>query len=302
MDNKNNTVWRGSTTAGYAFTAVVLCYLVFSFIFSLVCSVAGISSSSQGYIYVSYLIAPAATSAALPLVFKKGRLSLRRAVPVKTKPIYFVIAALLSFGLLFSLSWLNTGFYKLLELCGYKGGSGVTMPSTSGWLVVPALFVIAVIPAISEETLFRGVMLGCMEEDCGTVNSVLMVGFCFALFHANPIQTIYQFACGCAFALLAVRSRAVLPAMIAHMLNNGIIIVLDACGLDTSGSVFDWAPLWAATLITVLSALVLIVCVAFLVFDKKPVRTRTADGVKNFFLAAAAGMAALAVVWIAGLF
>ena len=301
MNNANNTVWRGSTTAGIAFTAVVVCYLVFSLIFSLVCAVADISSSSQGYIYASYLVAPAST-AALPFVLKKGKVPFRQVVPVKTRPVYFIVAVLLSFGLLFSLSWLNTGFYMLMELCGYEGGSEVSMPSTSGGLVVLVLLVIAIIPAISEETLFRGVMLGCMEEDCGTVNSVLIVGLCFALFHASPIQTVYQFACGCIFALLAVRSRSVLPSMLVHLLNNGIIIVLDACGLDTSGNMFDWAPTWAAILVTVLSALVLIACVAFLFFDKKPMRTRAAGGVKNFFIAAAAGIAALAVVWIAGLF
>lgn len=302
MNTADNTVWRGSTAAGLAFTAVVVCYLVFSLIFSLICTFADISSSSQGYIYVSYLIAPLATAAALPFVIKKGRVPLRRVLPVRAKPIYFAVAALLSFGLLFSLSWLNTGFYMLLELCGYDGGSSVAMPETSGWLVLPALFVMAVIPAASEETLFRGVMLGCMEEDCGTVNSVLIVGFCFSLFHASPIQTVYQFACGCVFALLAVRSRSVLPSMLAHFLNNGIIIVLDACGLDTSGSVFDWVPTWAAVLVTVLSALVLAACTAFLILDKKPMRARVTGGLKSFFISAAVGIAALAVVWIAGLF
>lgn len=90
--------------------------------------------------------------------------------------------------------------------------------------------------------------------------------------------------------------------MIAHFLNNGIIIVLEACGLNTELTVFDWAPLWAAVLVTVLSAASLIVAAWFIIFDKTPLKKPVKGGVKNFFLAAGVGIVVLVIIWIAGLF
>ena len=145
-------------------------------------------------------------------------------------------------------------------------------------------------------------LLQSIKEETGHLNAVLLCGMCFALFHASALQTIYQFVCGCAFALLAIRSRSVLPGMLAHFLNNATIIILQACGLDTSGSLFDWAPLWAAVLVTVLSALSLAGAVAVMAADKTPLEKPVKGGVFAFFIAAAAGIVVLAVLWVAGFF
>ncbi len=287
---------RGSVTGGIAYSAVVFAYILISLIFSVIVTACGLSSSSPVYVYISYLIAPVAVGATLPIVLKKRRVPFRMLVPVRTEPRYCLIAVLLAFGLLFSVSWLNVGFLKLLELCGYNY-SGLNL-DLSGGMIVPALVVVALIPALFEETLFRGVLLNNIERDTGTVNAVFICGFCFALFHANPVQTVYQFVCGCAFALLAVRSRSVVPCMIAHFLNNAVILILGACGLDTDGTVFDWAPLWAAVLVTVLSALCFICAVLLLIKEKKLVAKPVRGGVKWFFLSAAAGITALAIMWL----
>ena len=165
-----------------------------------------------------------------------------------------------------------------------------------------ALLVMAFIPALFEESLFRGVILGNIRGEAGELNSVFLTGMCFALFHASAVQTLYQFICGCVFALLALRARSLVPCMLAHFLNNAAIIILEACGLNTSGTLFDWAPLWAAVLITVLSALAFIAGMVILIREKRPLAAGVKGGVKYFFLAAGVGILVLAVLWIAGLF
>ena len=125
---------------------------------------------------------------------------------------------------------------------------------------------------------------------------------CFALFHASALQTFYQFICGCAFALLAIRARSLFPCVLAHFLNNAVIVVMQACGLNTSGTLFDMLPLWAAILVTVLSALSLIGGALILVCDKTPLKKPDKGGIKKFFLSASVGIAVLAVLWIVGLF
>lgn len=296
----------GSVSGGIAFSAAVVAYIILSLIFSAICAAAGFNAEDEAYIYISYLLAPVAIAVSVPVVLRVRGVSYREMFPVKISPAkngikWYGAALLLTFGLLFSLSWLNVGFEKLLRLLGYEGQNSY-FPDLSGGKAALALLVMAVIPAVFEEALFRGVLLQNIRREAGELNSIFLCGMCFALFHASAVQTFYQFACGCTFALLAIRSRSVTPCVLAHFLNNAVIIVLQACGVETAGTVFDWVPLWAAVLITVLSVISFAGGIALLVCDKTPLGKPLKGGVKNFFLAAAAGIIALVVLWIAGLF
>ena len=91
------------------------------------------------------------------------------------------------------------------------------------------------LPAFCEELLFRGVLLNACENGMGSIRAVFTVGFCFALFHGSPEQTVYQFIAGCVFAFVAVRSRSVTPSVLMHFINNALIVILGACGLYGEG-------------------------------------------------------------------
>ena len=298
--------FTGAEYGGITFSGAVIVYAALSLIFAVICSSTGFSDNGGDvYIYLNYLVSPVAITIALFVVTKFARQPLRRSLLVKMPPgaaaKWCAVAVLLAFGLLFSLSWLNIGFEKLIRWLGYKPAPSY-FPDLSGGRAALALLVMAVLPALFEEVLFRGAVLQSIKEETGHLNAVLLCGMCFALYHASALQTIYQFVCGCAFALLAIRSRSVLPGMLAHFLNNATIIILQACGLDTSGSLFDWAPLWAAVLVTVLSALSLAGAVAVMAADKTPLKKPVKGGVFAFFIAAAAGIVVLAVLWVAGFF
>lgn len=308
MQETNKNI--GSITGGLVFSAVVVVYLILSLIFSIICSATGFSAQSQGvagdaYVYISYLVAPLAVLISLPLVLRYRNVPLRSVLPVKMPPkkgaLWCGVAVLLAFGLLFSLSWINTGFNELLKLLGYENGT-TYFPELSGGGVVLALLVMAVMPALFEETLFRGVILQNARREAGDLNAVLLCGLCFSLFHASALQTFYQFLCGCAFALLAMRARSVLPCMVAHFLNNAAIVIFEASGLNTAQTIFDWVPLWAAVLVTVLSALSLAASVFIMLYPRQPFVKPQKGGVKNFFFAASAGIVVLVILWIAGLF
>lgn len=295
----------GSVTGGIVFSAAVAAFVLLSVIFSVIVLATGLPQDSEAYIYISYLVAPAAVAISVPMALKFRRTPFKGLIHIKMEAKagakWCAVAVLLAFGLLFSLSWINVGFAALLESWGYEDTSGY-FPDLSGGRVALALLVMAVIPALFEESLFRGVILGNIRGEAGELNSVFLTGMCFALFHASAVQTLYQFICGCVFALLALRARSLVPCMLAHFLNNAAIIILEACGLNTSGTLFAWAPLWAAVLITILSALAFIAGMVILIREKRPLAAGVKGGVKYFFLAAGVGILVLAALWIAGLF
>ena len=163
-----------------------------------------------------------------------------------------------------------------------------------GFGFVGVLFVVALLPAVFEEILFRGVLLQGLES-FGKAGSVLLCGALFALYHQNPAQTVYQFCCGAAFALVALKSGSVLPTVLSHFLNNAAILIL------TKAGVTEYSPPVFIVIMTV-SAVCLLLSLGYLLFMDKQEKTpmekeRAKVERKQFLLCALIGIAVCALSW-----
>lgn len=211
---------------------------------------------------------------------------------------YFLIALLLTFGLLFSLNYLNGWFVELLGLMGYTDPAAgsfeeavAQLPSLAGGGFVGVLVVVALLPAVLEETLFRGIILDGIK-DIGTVAACLLGGLLFCVFHQNPSQTLYQFICGCAFTLLALRADSLLPAVLCHFLNNAVIVC------NYKFAFLQNVPSSAAVALYVISGVCLAGSLVYLIFFDKKTNRRKEGEIKPFFLAALVGFILCCVLWV----
>ena len=149
-----------------------------------------------------------------------------------------------------------------------------------------------------EELVFRGFLMRGLK-DFGLVAAVLLCGGLFSLYHQNPVQTIYQFCCGVAFAVVAFRAGSILPTVLAHFINNAFIVLYyHFTGQDNFAM-----PLW----LTIVTAVALVATLVYLFFfDKKESenseRTEGTKDVKGFFLFVSLGMIVCAVNWLGMLF
>jgi membrane protease YdiL (CAAX protease family) len=154
------------------------------------------------------------------------------------------------------------------------------------------MLVVAVLPAIFEELLFRGVLLQGLKGFPVWL-AALICGGLFSLFHQNPAQTLYQFFCGVAFALLALRSGSILPTVVAHFCNNAFVLCAEK---------FSWQADMLPILIA--SAVCLLVSVGYLILYA--VKAGRADEEKadwkGFLLSSSAGVVICVVGWVSGLF
>lgn len=281
--------------AGIAFSLAALAFLVLSAL--LLVAVSGIENVGEQdwYRYLCFLM-PQIGLAAVEAFWMFRSKTKPRVLARGCKFRYFPIAVLLQFGLMFSLSEVNVYFVGFLEKLGYRP-LGSTIPSLEGWNLLPAMIVIAVLPAVFEETLFRGVLTQSMRDGgWGTAATVLIAGAMFSLFHMSPEQTLYQFACGVCFALVAVRSGSVLPTMIAHFLNNAAILVATACGVNSFAEALPQG--WYIALCS-LAAVCLAATTLYLILDRKNGRRGGAKGGGAFFLTASVGIFICAIQWIA---
>lgn len=297
---RNYRLPLGSKAGGLSYTVLILVNLLVSILGSAVISLGSLTGSDAAK-YISVLVSPVAIAVILTLALKLVKQPARSLMPVKAHPKYFAIAALLAFGLLFSLNSVNGYVVKLFELMGYQPRESF-LPDYHGWKVLPVMIVVAVIPAFMEEIMFRGILLNNAEEGVGTVRAIFITGFCFALYHGSVEQTAYQFICGCVYAFLALRSRSVAPTVLAHFLNNAVVIILYACGVVNEATGEIIMPQAGEIVLYVLSAVSLIGAVVWLILDKKEVKNPAENGVKEFFIYSAIGIGAMALIWIAGLF
>ena len=91
------------------------------------------------------------------------------------------------------------------------------MSEVNFWL---ALVFIAIIPAILEEFVYRGVFYNEYRK-INTKKAVLLSGLLFGLMHMNVNQFVYAFFMGVIFALIIEATDSILASMIVHFTING---------------------------------------------------------------------------------
>ena len=250
------------------------------------------------YRYCSYLIPQLCLAGAALLYFLRTKEPVR-VVTKSCKWYYFFIAIAIQLGLLFSVSELNELFSKGMAALGYKSDS-VGVPSLDGWNLLPAIIVIALLPAIFEETLFRGILSRNMHASgWGIVPTVFIAGALFSVYHGNPVQTLYQFVSGVCLTFVAVKAGSIFPTVIAHFLNNALILGLGSAGIN---SLWESLPLGAYIAVIAVGALLFMGALAFLIFfDRKSNQKGKVVNGKRFFFCAAAGIGICAIEWIVNL-
>lgn len=130
--------------------------------------------------------------------------------------------------LIFAMMPVNSMFLDAIEAMGLKRPS-VDLPSDLAGLIIVA----AVLPAFCEEVVFRGAVAYSAGNMRNKLAALALSGALFALFHANPAQTLHQFVLGALLSLLALRSGSLWTSVIVHLFNNLLVVALNYTVLGT---------------------------------------------------------------------
>ncbi len=99
---------------------------------------------------------------------------------------------------------------------------GYTVQSNP-WIV--NLILIALVPAVVEEFIFRGLIFGAYKKRNPLVAAILSA-LLFGLIHMNINQFTYAFVIGIIFAFLTYVTGSIIPSTIAHFVVNGTSVTL----------------------------------------------------------------------------
>lgn len=98
----------------------------------------------------------------------------------------------------------------------------VIVSSTSSSELLLVVFIIAVIPAIAEEFLFRGLIQRSFQRSVGPARSIIITGIIFGAFHLNPFAIIPLIGLGLYLGFVAYRGDSIWVSVAAHFFNNAI--------------------------------------------------------------------------------
>ena len=110
------------------------------------------------------------------------------------------------------------------DVTGYNTTNISTLKVTNGGELVAGLVALALVPAILEEILYRGMVARAFTRK-SFVFAIFMSGFLFAIMHGNPIQFTHQFFMGVVCAIVYFATGSIYAPMIIHFTNNTIAVV-----------------------------------------------------------------------------
>jgi sodium transport system permease protein len=106
------------------------------------------------------------------------------------------------------------------------------IPSDGSRGLLGTLALVALTPAICEEALFRGPILRGLRARTSPAAAVVLTGLLFGIFHVELSRILPTAVLGVLLSLVALESGSILPAMLAHFLNNATLVGLAFFRLD----------------------------------------------------------------------
>ena len=87
------------------------------------------------------------------------------------------------------------------------------------------VLVIAVMPAIGEELLFRGLVFGSMRQKYKVAWAIFLSALFFGAYHTNLVKLIPTGLLGACFAYIVYKSGSIFISMFLHFTNNFLSVI-----------------------------------------------------------------------------
>lgn len=119
---------------------------------------------------------------------------------------------------------IKSAFDYLDELMEKTYGNLLSADSLPEMIFV--VITIAIVPALAEETLFRGFIQRSFEQKIKPFYAALITAIFFGLYHFNPYGLIPLIILALYFGFAAYKSKSIIIPIFLHFLNNFIAVVL----------------------------------------------------------------------------
>ncbi|MBC8384175.1 MAG: CPBP family intramembrane metalloprotease [Candidatus Cloacimonetes bacterium] len=146
-----------------------------------------------------------------------------------TKPVNFLLVLLMAIPVYLIATFfmqLVNFIYPIPETYLQNLEKLISIPDISIWM---SLFIIAVLPGICEEILFRGYFMNVFKKH-GFRNSIIITGILFGILHLDPFRMLPVTILGFWMGYLLLSTNSVFVPIFAHIINNSIALLLGKYG------------------------------------------------------------------------
>lgn len=125
------------------------------------------------------------------------------------------------------------------------------------------LIIVAIVPAIAEELLFRGAIQQFVRLVFGNIHVAIMVtAIMFSAFHGQIYGFLPRFALGILLGYLFTYSGSIWPAIVAHFFNNALSVCISYFDWDEQTSsilseTYHFNSIWVTTSVAVCTLIVI---------------------------------------------
>lgn len=162
---------------------------------------------------------------------------------------------------LFGIQYFISAIDNLLEVVGYPLQQGLSVINPTSWgSYFLAILILAIMPAIGEELLFRGMILHGLRSRFNDVISVVLSALMFALMHTNLQQLVYPFLLGLIMGWIVLRTGSLVSSIIVHFVNNFLVVTFSFIQNMTGFSLSLGAEWWFYVIAIVLLLVTFGIC------------------------------------------
>lgn len=110
-------------------------------------------------------------------------------------------------------------FLNMVSMLFVENAMTDVMPAVLDMGLIPGLFFMAVLPAVVEETIFRGMLYNTYSK-YRPVAGIILSAVLFGLMHMNFNQMLYAIYLGIIMAIVMEVSDSIIPSMVIHFTMN----------------------------------------------------------------------------------
>lgn len=180
-----------------------------------------------------------------------------------SKDIYLLTTV--GLGAALACNYISMLFTFFMNSAGLDPTVDTSFTTSTPFDIVLYFVTVALIPALVEEFLFRGVVLGTLKKYSGAL-AIVVSGTLFGLLHGNFYQIPFTIPVGIILGYVCIKSNSMLPGIIIHFFNNALSVLYDV--LSQNAWFTDNINILIITLITLIAAILGIVS-AIIIIKKK---------------------------------
>jgi membrane protease YdiL (CAAX protease family) len=200
-----------------------------------------ISSISNTKLYQNFVIEEIVTAMGFAIVFyialKKTRLSFKKLFPFDQINTLLVVPITLTIiGATITLSEIDNLFRLVYPMPEFIESIFRQLYENFWYFLIGGV----IIAPVTEEMLFRGLILRGFLNRYTKVKAIIVSSLLFGIIHLNPWQFISAFMMGLLLAWLFIQTRSLIPCVLGHALANGISFIASFVDIKIQG--FQYNP------------------------------------------------------------